>query len=177
MNEEIVLEEEAIAEERSADAERFGAAILHKPICELSSLRPPLCLPPQATVRSAIDRMREHNIGCVLVEEGGRLVGIFTERDVLTRVAGTDLDLDATPLAALMTRAPQSLSAGDLLVYALNEMSIGGFRHIPLVDEAGRPIGVVAMRDVVDYIVELFRNDVLNLPPTPRHAMHARDGG
>src|SRR5438552_18914218 len=94
MDEDIILEEEAIADERAAEAGRLGAAILHQPIRELATLRPAVCVPPQSTVRLAIDRMNHGGVGCVLIEDRGRLIGIFTERDVLTKVVGTSIDID-----------------------------------------------------------------------------------
>jgi CBS domain-containing protein len=176
MEDEIIREEEAIAEERAADAARLGALILNQPIRELATLRPAVCLPPATSLRTAIDRMNESSVGCVLVEEDGQLVGIFTERDVLTKVAGVGIDVDRTPLARLMTRDPESLSPDDRITFALNRMSVGGFRHIPLVDDDGRPVGVVSMRNVVDYMVDLFRTEVLNLPPQPGQFARAREG-
>jgi hypothetical protein len=65
----------------------------------------------------------------------------------------------------------------DELVYALNQMSLGGYRHIPLLDDAGQPTGVVAMRHIVDYLVSLFPQDVINLPPAPLLGIpRAREG-
>ena len=104
------------------------------------------------------------------------MCGIFTERDVLTKVVGKPLDLDRTPVLALMTPDPEVLSPDDRVSFALNKMTVGGFRHVPLVDEQGRPAGVVSMRNIVDYMVELFRTEVLNLPPSPRQLVHAREG-
>ena len=176
MNEDIIREEEAIAEERAAEAARLGAAILHQPIRELATLRPAICVPPTASVRSAIERMNQHSSGCVLVEEDGQLTGIFTERDVLTKVVGSQLDIDRTSVDTVMTRDPEGLRPDDRVSYALNKMSVGGFRHIPLVDDDGRPLGVVSMRNVVDYMVDLFRTDVLNLPPSPHNLARAREG-
>jgi CBS domain-containing protein len=176
MNEDIILEEEAIADERAADAARLGAAILHQPIRALATLKAPVTVAPAASIRSAIASMNEHSAGCVLVEEGKRLVGIFTERDVLTKIVGATIDIDRTPVATMMTRDPETLSPDDRVSFALNKMSVGGFRHIPLVDDDGRPVGVVSMRNVVDFMVELFRPDVLNLPPDPANIARAREG-
>jgi len=175
MLDEIILEEEAIADERAADAARLGAAILHQPIRALATLKPAICVRPSTGVRTAIERMNQGGVGCVLVEDGGRLCGIFTERDVLTKVVGTTLDIDRTTVDAVMTRDPEALSPDNRVTYALNKMSVGGFRHIPLVDDAGRPLGVVSMRNVVDFMVELFQREVLNLPPEPR-PFRAREG-
>ncbi len=138
-------------------------------------MRPAICVAPTATVRAAVQQMNQHSAGCVLVEDNGRLVGIFTERDVLTRIAGAGIDIDRATVASVMTRDPESLSPDDRVSYALNKMSVGGYRHIPLVDDSGRPVGVVSMRNVVDYMVDLFRTEVLNLPPTG-NVMRAREG-
>lgn len=176
MHEDIILEEEAIADERAADAARLGAAILHQPIHKLATLRPAICVPPSISVRAAIDRMNQNGVGCVLVETQGRLTGIFTERDVLTKIVGTAVDLDRTTVDAVMTHNPESLGPEDRVTYAFNKMSVGGFRHIPLVDDDGHPVGVVSMRNVVDFFAELFRIEVLNLPPEPRNIARAREG-
>ena len=176
MNEDIILEEEAIADERAADAVRLGAAILHQPIRALATLKPAVCVAPSATVRMAIERMNQNGTGCVLVEEARRLVGIFTERDVLTKIVGSAVDIDHTTVERVMTRDPECLSPDERAAYALNKMSVGGFRHIPLVDDDGRPVGVVSMRNVVDYMVDLFQTEVLNLPPEPRNIARAREG-
>ena len=71
------------------------------------------------------------------------------------------------------------LAATDPIVYALNKMSVGGFRHVPLVDEERRPVGIISVKDIVDYIVDFFPNDVLTLPPdaTRGQAWRGREGG
>jgi CBS domain-containing protein len=167
MVDEVILEEEAIVEERTAEGTWAGAAILDRPIRSLPGLQEPIQLPSAASVRRAIGTMNDARVGCVMLVDGGRLVGVFTERDVLTRVAGSDVDVDATPVADLMTPDPECLTLDDGITYALNRMSVGGFRHVPLVDDEGRPTGLVSMRHIVDYLVDLFPHAVLNLPPSP----------
>ena len=178
MDEHIILEEELIAEERAIEAARLGAAISKRPIRKLLTLRPPVCVPPRASVREAITGMNEHRTGCVLViEADGHLAGVFTERDVLTKIVAREIDIDATSVAEVMTADPECLTLDDGIAYALNMMSLGGFRHIPLVDSVRRPTGLVAMRDIVDYIVDMFPEAVLNLPPSPAHGIaRAREG-
>lgn len=176
MFDDIVLEEETIAEERDADAGRFGAAILNQPIRALPTLREPVCVGPATSLRTAINGMNACNQGCVLVEHDHKLVGILTERDVLTKIVGSGIDLDRASVEQFMTAAPEALGLDDQVSYALNKMSVGGFRHIPLIDDEHRPVGVVSMRNVVDYMVELFRTDVLNLPPSPEPSFRERDG-
>lgn len=160
---EIFEDEQRIVEERAAN---LGAAILTKPIRALK-LRLPVTVKKDVSVRDAVKDMVENGVGCVLIEENDRLLGIFTERDILTKVIRKKLDLDATSVETVMTHDPECLSPESGIAYVLNKMSVGGFRHVPLVDDRGRPFGVVAMRNIVDYIVELFPNEVLNLPPEP----------
>ena len=149
--------------------------MIREPIRYLAP-RPPLCLGPSDTVIDAIRTMREHRIGCVLVVERERLVGIVTERDVIMKVGQAD---GGRPLRDFMTPDPEVLSPDDPVVYALNKMSVGGFRHVPLVDEARRPVGVVSVKDIVDYIADFFPNDVLTVPPDPARGerWRGRDGG
>jgi len=96
-----------------------------------------------------------------------RFVGIFTERDVLYKVAAQEVDLDQLLVGTLMPPQPESLHVDDDLVYALNQMSLGGYRYIPLLDDQGRPTRVVSERGIVDALAALFAQDVFNLPPAP----------
>jgi CBS domain-containing protein len=103
--------------------------------------------------------------GVLVTDAQGRLVGIFTERDVLTRVVGRDRDARHTPLGEVMTRNPEALSASDRVAYAIHCMSVAGYRTIPLVDREGRPLGVITVSDVVRWLAGLFPEAVLNLRP------------
>lgn len=167
MVEEVILEEEAIALERALEGAWPGEAILGRPIRSLPGVQQPITLPPTAPLRDAIQRMNQARVGCVLIVDDGRLAGIFTERDVLTKLAVGGLDVDATPVSELMTSDPECLTLDDSIAWALNKMSVGGFRHVPLVDPEHHPTGLIAMRNVVDFLVDLFPREVLNLPPTP----------
>jgi len=127
--------------------------------------RVPLALAADRPLREAVDVMREHRVGCVLVVEDGRLVGIVTERDLLLKLERADLE---QPVANLMTPDPDVLSADDPIAYALNRMADGGYRHIPLVDGEGRPTGIVSVRDVVQYLADSCPLTVFTVPPSPR---------
>ena len=120
--------------------------------------------------------MREGNRGAALVVSNGTLVGIFTERDVLMKVAGQPIDLEQAPISQLMTVDPATLPVEAAVAFALNKMVIEGFRHIPLVDDQHRPVAVVSMRDLIGYLSDFFSREILNLPPDSHVGFRNRDG-
>jgi CBS domain-containing protein len=138
--------------------------------------QPPLMVGVDATLAETVNRMQEGLRGCALVIDAGRLVGIFTERDVLMRVVGRPIDLERTAIRNYMTANPVTLPSDSSVAFALNRMLIEGFRHIPLVDEHGRPTGVVSMRLLIEYLSDFFNRDLLNLPPEPRASFRSREG-
>jgi CBS domain-containing protein len=101
----------------------------------------------------------------LVVDADGRLAGIFTERDALTRVVARGLAPRETQVADVMTRDPEALSAGDRVAYAVNQMRVAGYRTIPLVDAARRPVGVVTVSHFIRWMANLFPEAVLNLRP------------
>src|SRR5205814_469091 len=103
---------------------------LETPVSELMA-RNPLVVDADATVVTAVNAMNEHHTGCVLVRKDGKLVGIFTERDVLRRVAFREGN-QGWKVEAVMTRNPETLRPGASVAFALNKMSVDGYRHIPI---------------------------------------------
>ena len=151
-----------------ASRERILEAMETEPVSSLVQ-GPAVTVGSDATIQEAVESLQDKHIGCVLVSGvDGKLAGIFTERDLLNRVAGRRLDWRSIRVADYMTRNPESLRPDDRIVWALNLMHVGGYRHVPLVDEADRPVGVVSIKDIVSFLVELFPAAVLNLPPDPR---------
>ena len=100
-------------------------------------------------VRAACCLMAEKNIGALLVVEGGRIAGIFTERDALKKVLAAKLDPDASAVAQVMVADPQTIRGDKPLGHALYMMAEGGYRHVPVVNESGAPIGMVSSRDAL----------------------------
>jgi CBS domain-containing protein len=141
--------------------------VLKEPIRRLEP-RAPVSLSPDATVADAVSAMNEHRIGCVLVVIGERLAGIFTERDIVRRICAGGEALDTLRLGDFMTSTPDTLEPDDPIAFALNRMSVGGYRHVPLVDPLDRPVGIVSVRDVVRFLVDHFPRRVHNLPPSPK---------
>ena len=113
----------------------------------------------ETTVRSACSLMAQKRIGALLVVESNRIVGIFTERDALNKVLAGSLDPDKTTLAQVMVANPQTIRADKPLGYALQFMVDGGFRHVPVVDQNGAPMGMVSARDALGQdMVQLERD-------------------
>jgi CBS domain-containing protein len=140
------------------------------------STRPPLTVESGTPLRQAIETMQAREGDCVLVLRDGRLAGILTERDVLTRVLGrADPDLDA-PVDESMTADPRTLSPEASVREAMEQMEEGHFRNLPLVDDAGRLHGLLRQQDVLGYVAEAFPQEILNLPPRPHQQMDAPEG-
>ena len=162
-------------DEENLELTQLGSALLRETLKDALS-NAGLILDEQTTLEDAVREMREHRQGCVLVTREGKLSGIFTERDVLMKVVGTDIDLARTPIRPYMTRDPVRLPQDAIVAYALNKMCLEGFRHVPLTDAEGRPVGVVSMRDIIEYLSGFFPKDVLNLPPEPTNGFRNREG-
>jgi CBS domain-containing protein len=162
---------------RDDEPDRIERAICNDEIRSLQ-LGPAITLPAGARLQEVVETLQERHIGCVLlVGDDGKLAGIFTERDLLNKVAGRRLDWQKERVADYMTPAPETLRPDDRIAWALNLMHIGGYRHVPLTDESGRPLGVVSVKDIVDFIVDLFPAAVLNLPPDPHRQPSSDDVG
>lgn len=116
-------------------------------------------LAPSDSVRTAVDLMAERHIGAVLIEEAGRLIGIFTERDLLTRVVAKGRDSDATQLSEVMTRNPDCLKPGDIAGDALARMTSKGYRHLPVLD-GEELVGIVSIRDLYAAVKRELEEDV-----------------
>jgi CBS domain-containing protein len=112
----------------------------------------PLIVEPSTTVADAIARLREASRGCAVVVEGSRIVGIFTERDVLHKVTPNREAQLRAAVSDVMTPDPVVVRQDESVLVALNEMAVGGFRHLPLVDQDGGLTGILSGRDVLAYI-------------------------
>ena len=112
----------------------------------------PLRVPKGASIRETIEAMQSRRRPCVLVCDGRKVVGIFTERDIL-RALSQDFDAPGQPVAHWMTRDPVRVDVGVSVQQALDLMLSKGFRHLP-VEEGGEVVGMVSMRDLSQAIAE-----------------------
>jgi CBS domain-containing protein len=145
--------------------ELFTADLLSTTI---DALEPPtpFCVSPDAIAEEVIMGMGARNQGCVLVTKDGVLVGIFTERDVIRKIVGK-VDPKKTRISEVMTRDPEAVAFHDTVAVVLNKMTVGGFRHVPLVDIKLRPVGILSVKDLVEFFVDRFPRRVLNVSPNP----------
>jgi CBS domain-containing protein len=131
--------------------DRIERSLMENPVRVLGP-RHPITVRPTTTVHEAIRTMLTHDIGSVIVvDKDGKILGIFSERDLLTKVAGVHEEYAELPVAQFMTLHPETVAAEDTLAFAIHKMSIGGYRHLP-VAEGGRPAGVVSVRDMLRHI-------------------------
>jgi len=134
-----------------------------RPLQEIIADRPLVTATAQTTVRAACRLMAERRIGALLIVDGERTAGIFTERDALNKVLAGALDPDTTPLSAVMVRDPQCVRADRPLAHALLLMAEGGFRHVPVIDADGRAIGMVSARDALGRDLVQLEHDIERL--------------
>ena len=122
--------------------------------------RQDLCvLPANAIVREAAQLMAQRRIGAILIMEGDKLTGIFTERDVATRIVAAGLDPDKIKLGQVMTPNPDTLAPSDTTDDALHKMRTRGYRHLPVV-EGGRVIAIVSVRDLYGAMIQGLEDEI-----------------
>jgi CBS domain-containing protein len=114
---------------------------------------------PTVTVRDAAEIMAERHIGALLVGDGDKMIGIFTERDVLTRVVARGLDPDITVLESVMTKNPDTVLPDEMALDALERMRSKGYRHLPVVED-GKLVGIVSIRDLYSAVTTELESDI-----------------
>jgi CBS domain-containing protein len=110
--------------------------------------RPAPVIAPGASLREAAHRLDAHDVGALVVIDGGRVTGLLSERDIIRKCIGRDLSPDSTTVAEAMTPAPVTIRAGDGLAAAIRHMEAGHFRHLPVLDDGGACIGLLSIRDI-----------------------------
>ncbi len=153
------------------------AELAATPIGDLT-LRKPAHASPDDKLIEVVATMREHRRGATIVgNESEPLQGIFTERDLMLRVDHSTQSWHEQSVKEVMTKNPKPISSKESVATGLRRMKEGGFRHLPVVDENGKPIGLLSIRDIIGYIAENFPEEFINLPPDPNHEAHRRWGG
>jgi CBS domain-containing protein len=135
-----------------------------------------VCISPATPLQTAIERMKQDEGGCAIVcAEDGSVVGIFTERDLLTKIVGQNADLNA-PVSNWMSPVVATLTPEATIGDAVGIMNDKGYRNIPLVKN-GKLVGSISVFDVISYLAESYPETTMNLPPNPDQVMESTDGG
>jgi CBS domain-containing protein len=139
----------------------------------------PKCLHslPDITLQEALDLMHREKAGYIVVTDPHlKVLGTFTERDVLMKALKKGVSLDE-PMEKYMTHGPTTLKKTDTVGMALDAMREHNVRHIPLVDDLGQMTGVLSVRTIVNFLSELFPTEVFNLPPKADQIHETVEGG
>ena len=130
--------------ERSLNKDRVTALAPKQP-CTVS---------PDATVGEVLHEMATNQIGCVMIVEGGKPVGIFSERDALIKLNTEAATLSDRPISEFMTPNPETLEDSAKIAFAVQRMDLGGYRHLPIVSKDDQLQGIISVRAILDYLTE-----------------------
>jgi signal-transduction protein with cAMP-binding, CBS, and nucleotidyltransferase domain len=139
-------------------------------------LEEPAVVSPFTPVRTAVATMQEGSRSCVLAMQDGKLEGIFTERDVLTKCMDDGFDWEQPLSASVMTREPRTIASNRTIGEAIMLMQQHHYRTLPVMTN-GSVVGLVRLGDVLRHLAEEYPEDVLNLPPRPHQVMERPEGG
>lgn len=176
---EIVNEDRERYDEATGRGRRRLDGLFRAPIRQFLSARRPVTAPASGSARAVIARMADESISSMLVvDDRGRLVGIFTEQDAIGRLVRHATDAGDVALRTLMTPVPTALRGDDPVCHAFALVGAQQrHRHVPVVDPEGRPIGLLTARDLVALIVEALPDALANVPAVPTRAVADRFGG
>jgi CBS domain-containing protein len=120
----------------------------------------PVAVSPATPVGDVLRLMVENKIGCVMVSDGGRPLGIFSERDALRKINTRAAELAARPISEFMTAHPQTLVADAKIAFAVQRMDLGGYRHLPIVGGSGELVGIISARDILRHLTDAMEREV-----------------
>jgi CBS domain-containing protein len=135
-----------------------------------------VCIRPDTSLSEAIEQMKKDEGGCAIVcNEDGSIAGIFTERDLLNKIVGQQVDMNS-PVRNYMSSTVQMLTTDATIGDAVRVMDEKSYRNIPLVKD-GQLIGSISVFDLITYLAESYPKETMNLPPVPAQVMDTPEGG
>ncbi|MEM1304729.1 MAG: CBS domain-containing protein [Planctomycetota bacterium] len=136
----------------SVPASSVERALMRDTVNELAT-RPHGSVPIETPVGEVLRSMVDSSVGCVTVlDDTGRLAGIFSERDAVLRIGPSAAEYAHLPIARFMTPNPTVIEAGAKIAHALQLMDVGGYRHLPVIDDDRRPVKMISIRDILAYL-------------------------
>ena len=173
--EDYLEDEMKIMDEQDSSPTAISAEAFQKPLSDMG-IKKLFTIDINSTIGDAIKIMQDRKFGSVLITKDKKLAGIFTERDVLNKVIGKLPDYETRPITEVMTADPVALRGDDMIAYALNNMHVGGYRHVPIINDDDEPISIISVKDVVSYVLDQFPNEITNLLSEPYRGKHSREG-
>lgn len=131
---------------------------------------------PDITIEDALKLMQENKSGYIVIAKNKKVVGIFTENDVIIKILEHDVDYKQ-PVSEFMQKDPQVLKMADDVGTAIDLMGQGNSYHIPLVDEKGNLVNVLSVRTLIRFLSEFYPTEIYNLPPRHDQIMATPEGG
>lgn len=132
--------------------------------------------PPELSIEEAVELMHGHKSGYIVIAKNKKVVGIFTETDLVMKILEKEVDWKK-PVSEFMTKEPAVLKMTDSVGTAIDVMGQGPFYHIPLVDEKGELANVLSVRTLIRFLAEFYPVEIYNLPPKPDQIMATPEGG
>lgn len=146
-------------------ASQLEESLMHLPLTALD-MATIHAVTPDTTVEEAVLTLNRQKLDCLEVVENGALIGLLSVRDIMNRVGPDYRKKLQTPVRQFMTPKPETLPPDAPITFAINKMDVGGYRHVPVVQE-GRILGIVSVRDVIRHIVKHSRQSIAT-HPTPK---------
>ena len=131
----------------------------------------------ETSIQSVIESMQTTHSSCILlINNNNNITGIFTERDVVTKIVSRNVDIENEKICDYMTNNPETLQPDDSIAFTLNKMTDGGYRHIPIVHSKSKDIFIISMQDIINSISNYYFDDIVNLPPESLRNTSQREG-
>ena len=162
-------------DQRAAAAKTEGRRRTREDSVRLMQTDDYVSIEPTTPLAKAIELMKQDEGGCAIVCEQGRVVGIFTERDLLTKIIGEPVDMNA-PVSNWMSPIVSTLTPDATIGDAVDMMNEKSFRNIPLIKD-DQLVGSISVFDVITYLAESYPKATMNLPPVAGRVMDTTDGG
>ena len=121
---------------------------------DVLSPKKPIAISARTPVRDVLRMLVDRGIGCLIVTDAGKPVGIFTERDALVKLSTDAVSLGARPVSEFMTTALETLEIGAKVACAVQRMDVGGYRHLQIGGDTGELTGIISVRDILHYLTE-----------------------
>jgi len=139
--------------------DRYQNALMTAPVSEMTTGQDLLVAMPNDSVAKIVATFQSQSKSCVLIYDKKKLVGIFSNRDLIRKVAGIEEDLSKIKVKDVMTVNPETVGLNDPISFVVNKMAMGGFRHVPVIAADGSPISIMTIHDVMHYLATHKKKD------------------